>query len=108
MKTNSSLYKELKYKHSPSLVKVIKDYFADRKARKLPIPPDVPVNRIIPLEGITMFYFAIIVDGVVEEVIRVNGETANLFNRDFKLIEYMPENNRVEKGWLYSDGNFHQ
>lgn len=106
MSKKAKKYGGLYYEYTPSLTRVIKDYIADKNS-----PPSgehgIPMVAVaIPPEKLELFHFALVVDGEVKEVIRVNRIIANYFNQDFKLIEFHPDAIPVMPGDTYSDDTF--
>lgn len=59
------------------------------------------------LKDLPLAYIAVVQDGVVKEMIRINEETAGLIMSDEStLVEFNPRRMVVQKGMLYVDGKF--
>ena len=59
------------------------------------------------LKNLPLKYIALVNDGTVLEMIRVNEDSAKiLLSRKTKLIEFDPKSTMVKKGMLYSDKEF--
>ena len=62
-------------------------------------------NKI--LEGIETKHIAIVIEGKVKELIRLQSHAADiLLSKKAKLVEFDPENVQVKKGYLYKDSTF--
>lgn len=106
MSKNSKKYGKLYYEFSPSIKQIISDYVRDKTT---PIPKSYGIPRTvvpIPPDGLEFFHFALVVDGEVKEVLKVNREIANLFNQEFSLVEYSPSMTEVKRGNKFEDGKF--
>lgn len=59
-----------------------------------------------PPEGIEVVSFAIIVDGVVVDVMNVQKEFAEILHKEPKFVFISPNDHRPHIGWLYQDDKF--
>jgi len=102
------LYGELYYEHSPSLFKVIKEAILDRT--RLPEPKYGEANFMAPIPpaNLETFSFAIVVDGKVEDIIKVNSHLSRLFSQEHQMVEFHPELTKVFRGQKFDNGEFLQ
>jgi catabolite regulation protein CreA len=65
------------------------------------IDPDKKSDEIVTK------YIALVLEGTVKELIRLNEDSANiLLSKKTKLIEFDPEKQKVTKGMVYKNGIF--
>lgn len=99
-------YGELYYTYNTSLTKLIKDKFFDLKPVAESTKGEPKIAVPIPPDGLELFNFAVIVDGKVVDIIKVNSYLSNILNQDFKMVEFNPYVAPVNRGWVYEDGEF--
>ena len=59
------------------------------------------------LKGLPLTYIAVVQDGIVKEMLRINEETAAIILSDeSSLVEFDPRKMVVQKGMTYIDGKF--
>lgn len=107
------IYGDLLFQHKPTIRALMLHFFYSkfikRERTKLPVyrenaefqDPDKS------LEGIETKYIALVSDGKVAELIRLQTYAADiLLSKKTKLIEFDPENILVKKGMLYKENKF--
>lgn len=78
---------------------------------KIPVKKDSPVDPSIPMVrptpgDIEVVHIAIVLDGVVEEVLRAQNRLAALMLSEPKFIEFDPNEVYPKIGTKYEDGKF--
>lgn len=107
------IYGDLLFQHKPTIRSLILHLFYSkfikRERAKLPVyrenaefkDPDKS------LEGIETKYIALVSDGKVMELIRLQTYAADiLLSKKTKLVEFDPKNTTVKKGMLYKENKF--
>lgn len=108
------LYGDLIYQHKPTirtvLWKILLDYFAKKnRHRKSVYRTEEPLEQIVrqDIPVPEMSHFAIIKDGIVEEIIVVNPIIADLLKyKRLKFIKFSPSEELVQRGMQYKDNQF--
>ncbi len=107
------IYGDLLFQHKPTIrsliLHVLYKRFVSKERAKLPVyrenaefkDPDKM------LEGIETKYIALVLDGEVKELIRLQKYAADiLLSKKIKLVEFSPEETKVKRGMLYKNNIF--
>lgn len=112
------IYGDLLYQHKPTirsiLLQLLINYFAKRNRQRRPVNIDnvsleqkIKEDNIFNLPEHKINHFAIVSNKVVEQVIIVNPEIAELLKkRGTKIIWFDQNTDPVEKGTQFVDGKF--
>lgn len=99
---NSKPYNEM------SLRQLIKQLIISRLPRKKEKISDEPMNVAPPIPEEDINYIAIVLDGVVEDVMRTQNRLAALLLSDPVFVEFDPKQDKPQIGETkYSEGRFH-
>lgn len=106
-------YDSLIYDFKPTIRTLLRDYLQAklydlRRGKETIYQEDA---KFVPepdrLKDLPLNYFALVLDGKVEEMIRLNEETAKLLvNKKTKLIPFDPAETIVKRGMSYSNKMF--
>jgi hypothetical protein len=112
-KKEYKIYGDLLFQHKPTIrsliLHILYNKFINSERAKLPvyrenamfIDPDKKSDEIVTK------YIALVLEGTVKELIRLNEDSANiLLSKKTKLIEFDPEKQKVTKGMVYKNGIF--
>lgn len=112
-KKEYKVYGDLLFQHKPTikslLLHILYNNFINRERAKLPVYRE-KANFVDPnkqFEQIDTEYIALVSEGVVVELIRLNKNTANIIlSKKTKLIAFDPKEQTVKKGMQYKDAKF--
>jgi hypothetical protein len=112
-KKEYKIYGDLLFQHKPTIRTLILHMFYSRfikkERAKLPVyreNAEFKDPEFIP-ENIQIKYIALVSDGEVKELIRLQKYVADIMlSKKTKLVEFDPEQSQVKKGTKYKDGQF--
>lgn len=114
-KKEYKIYGDLLFEHKPTIrsliLHILYNKFINKERAKLSVYREnaqfVDPNK--DLDGLEIKYIALVSDGTVKELIRLQKNTADiLLSKKTKLVEYDPESVIVKKGMKHKDGKFTQ
>ena len=112
-KKEYKIYGDLLFQHKPTirslLLHLFYSKFIKRERTKLPVYRENAEFKdpSTILDGIETKYIALVSDGTVKELIRLQKHAADiLLSKKTKLIEFDPEKTIVKKGTLYKNNEF--
>lgn len=109
------LYGDLIYQHKPTVRTVVRkmllDYFIKKnRNRRSPYIDNVPLEQVVAENSAPppeMQHFAIIKDGVVEEIIVVNQAIAEVLRyKRIKFVGFKPSSELVYRGMKFENNQF--
>lgn len=112
-KKEYKIYGDMLFEHKPTIrslvLHILYNRFINKERAKLSVYREdakfIDPNR--NLENIETKYIAIVSDGKVKELIRLQKHAADiLLSKKIKLVEFNPEEVHVKKDMLYKDGKF--
>jgi hypothetical protein len=92
--------------HVMTLREVIGSWWAKKFSRVITKQPISGSDPLPPPANIQINHIAIVLDGVVEEVIRAENRLAALFLSQPQFVEFTPEEIRPTIGWGYNGERF--